>query len=138
MPTYEYVCEKGHRFEIFQSMKDAALSACTECGVPARRIIGPGAGFLFKGSGFYTTENRSKEYKKQAKAEAAGTSGSGTGGTAGGSDGSSAGGSTGGAGGGGAGAGGSEGASGGGSEGTSGGGKSSGGSTPAGGGPSST
>lgn len=87
MPTYEYECENGHRFEVFQSMKDAALSACTECGAPARRIIGPGAGFLFKGSGFYTTEYRSKEYKKQAKAESAGGSG-GPASTSGGSGGS--------------------------------------------------
>jgi putative FmdB family regulatory protein len=69
MPTYEYECENGHRFEVFQSMKDEPLSACTECGGKARRRIGPGAGFLFKGSGFYSTEYRSKEYKEKAKSE---------------------------------------------------------------------
>lgn len=83
MPTYEYECENGHRFEVFQSMKDEPLQACTECSAPVRRIIGPGAGFLFKGSGFYITEYRSKEYQKKAKAESAGgssgTSGAGSG-----------------------------------------------------------
>lgn len=86
MPTYDYQCENGHRFEVFQSMKDDALTACTECGGKARRIIGPGAGFLFKGSGFYTTEHRSKEYKEKAKSESTSGGGGTTegGGTAGG------------------------------------------------------
>lgn len=69
MPTYDYVCDKGHRFEVFQSMKDEALTECTECGGPARRLIGMGAGFLFKGDGFYITDYRSKEYKDKAKAD---------------------------------------------------------------------
>ncbi|NBU68901.1 MAG: zinc ribbon domain-containing protein [Verrucomicrobia bacterium] len=55
MPTYEYVCEKcGAHLDIFQSMKDAPLRNC-------------GAGFLFKGSGFYITDYRSAGYKKAAK-----------------------------------------------------------------------
>ena len=69
MPTYDYKCEKGHHFELFQSMKDDALTECQECGAAVKRLIGPGAGFLFKGDGFYITENRSKEYKKQASAD---------------------------------------------------------------------
>jgi len=78
MPTYDYECEKGHRFEVFQSMKDAPLTACVECGAPARRRIGPGAGFLFRGDGFYATDYRSKNYKEKAKSESgAGTSGAG-------------------------------------------------------------
>ena len=71
MPTYDYLCEKGHRFELFQSMKDDALTECKECGGPVKRLIGPGAGFLFKGDGFYITENRSNEYKKKASADSA-------------------------------------------------------------------
>ncbi|MFQ5600382.1 MAG: FmdB family zinc ribbon protein [Candidatus Krumholzibacteriia bacterium] len=69
MPTYDYECENGHRFETFQSMKDEPLTECVDCGGKAKRLIGPGAGFLFKGDGFYVTEYRSKEYKEKAKAE---------------------------------------------------------------------
>ena len=56
VPTYNYLCEEGHRFEVFQSMKDDPLTECTECGGPARRLIGAGAGFLFKGPGFHNTD----------------------------------------------------------------------------------
>ena len=70
MPTYDYECENGHRFEVFQSMKDAALEKCVECGAPAKRRIGPGAGFLFRGDGFYSTDYRSPTYKEKAKADA--------------------------------------------------------------------
>src|SRR5262245_10930207 len=73
MPTYEYECENGHRFELFQSMKDEPLSQCTQCGAKAKRLIGPGAGFLFRGGGFYSTEYRSKDYKQKAKAESSGS-----------------------------------------------------------------
>lgn len=75
MPTYDYECEKGHRFEVFQSMKDAPLATCVECGAAAKRVIGPGAGFIFKGGGFYATEYRSKEYKQKSKAESGSTEG---------------------------------------------------------------
>ena len=72
MPTYEYECNQcGHRFEAFQSMKDEPLKECPECGGPVRRLIGTGAGFLFKGSGFYTTDYRSSSYKEKAKKEKA-------------------------------------------------------------------
>ena len=71
MPTYDYLCENGHRFELFQSMKDDALTTCQECEAPVKRLIGTGAGFLFKGDGFYITDYRSKEYKKQASADSA-------------------------------------------------------------------
>ena len=79
MPTYDYECEKGHRFEAFQSMKDEPLSTCVECGAPVRRHIGPGAGFLFRGDGFYITDYRSKTYKEKAKSESGGGAGSGEG-----------------------------------------------------------
>jgi putative FmdB family regulatory protein len=61
MPTYEYECKKcGHRFEKFQSMKDAPEKKCPECRGPVRRLIGRGAAIIFKGSGFYETDyNRS-------------------------------------------------------------------------------
>jgi putative FmdB family regulatory protein len=58
MPTYDYVCDAcGHAFEEFQSMKDAALRVCPKCGKPKlRRLIGTGAGIIFKGTGFYQTD----------------------------------------------------------------------------------
>lgn len=78
MPTYEYKCNKcGHRFETFQSMKDAALKKCPECGKNAlERLIGVGAAVLFKGSGFYQTDYRSESYKKAKEAESKPASGS--------------------------------------------------------------
>ena len=59
MPTYEYECTKcGHTFEALQSMKDAPLSSCPECRGKVRRHIGGGLGVIFKGSGFYSTDNK--------------------------------------------------------------------------------
>lgn len=72
MPTYEYRCENGHTFERFQRMADAPLDTCVECGAPAERLLSPGAGILFKGSGFYITDYRSDAYKKAAEADSAG------------------------------------------------------------------
>ena len=69
MPTYDYECPNGHRFEIFQRMSDDPVAACPECGAPAVRKISGGAGFLFKGEGFYITDYRSEDYKKKASAE---------------------------------------------------------------------
>jgi putative FmdB family regulatory protein len=59
MPTYEYECKTcSHRFEIFQNMSDAPVKVCPECGKAVRRLIGGGAGIIFKGSGFYVTDNK--------------------------------------------------------------------------------
>jgi len=69
MPTYEYECPKGHLFEAFQKMTDEAVAKCPECGKAARRKISGGAGFLFKGEGFYVTDYRSEAYKKRASSE---------------------------------------------------------------------
>ncbi|MBI2503981.1 MAG: zinc ribbon domain-containing protein [Candidatus Latescibacteria bacterium] len=71
MPTYEYQCQKcGHTFEEFQSIKADPLQKCKKkgCRGKVRRLVGAGAGLLFKGSGFYTTDYRSEGYKKAAKA----------------------------------------------------------------------
>jgi putative FmdB family regulatory protein len=70
MPTYDYECKSCHHaWEAFQSIKAPAIKKCPECGKnQARRIIGPGAGILFKGSGFYITDYRSEGYKKAAAA----------------------------------------------------------------------
>ncbi len=76
MPTYDYTCGKcGHQFELVQSMKDAALTVCPKDLCPAKRWakgkvargIGGGAGFIFKGAGFYLTDYRSESYKAGAK-----------------------------------------------------------------------
>ena len=75
MPTYEYECAKCHKeFEIFQSMKDDAFKVCPKerCRMKkwgkgkVKRKLGVGAGFIFKGSGFYITDYRSEGYKKKA------------------------------------------------------------------------
>ena len=68
MPIYEYRCEGcGQVIEKFQKMSDETVTECPECGAEARRQISGGAGFLFKGDGFYTTDYRSDSYKKEAK-----------------------------------------------------------------------
>jgi putative FmdB family regulatory protein len=73
MPTYEYRCpDCGHEFELFQRMSDEAKADCPACGKPATRRMSGGAGFLFKGSGFYITDYRSDSYKKAAGSEAGG------------------------------------------------------------------
>ena len=70
MPTYEYECEKcGHRFELFQSMSEAPRKRCPQCRGKVRRLIGTGAGMIFKGAGFYVTDYRSDSYKKQKEKE---------------------------------------------------------------------
>lgn len=76
MPTYDYACKScEHRFEQFQSITAAPLKKCPKCGKSAlQRLIGTGAGLIFKGSGFYITDYRSESYKNSAKAETGGTS----------------------------------------------------------------
>lgn len=71
MPTYEYICRAcEHQFELFQSMNDPVKRKCPRCGKPKlERLIGTGAGVIFKGSGFYQTDYRSEGYKKAAEAE---------------------------------------------------------------------
>ena len=60
MPTYEYRCQNGHEFEVFQRMSEPPVEKCIHCGAQAERQLSAGAGLLFKGSGFYKTDNRSK------------------------------------------------------------------------------
>lgn len=76
MPTYQYECQQcEHRFEQFQSITAPPLTACPRCSGSVTRLISAGAGFIFKGSGFYTTDYRSDHYKQREKAEkASGTS----------------------------------------------------------------
>ncbi len=70
MPTYQYRCnECSHEFSEFQSITADPLSTCPECGGAVQRLISGGAGFLFKGDGFYATDYRSESYKKAEKAD---------------------------------------------------------------------
>jgi putative FmdB family regulatory protein len=71
MPTYEYACRLcGHQFEIFQSMKDDPMSECPSCGENGlKRLIGLGAGIIFKGSGFYETDYKREGSKKASEPE---------------------------------------------------------------------
>ena len=73
MPTYEYICNAcGHEFEKFQPITAAPIKACVKCGKKkAERKISGGAGFIFKGGGFYETDYRSDSYKKAAEADKA-------------------------------------------------------------------
>jgi putative FmdB family regulatory protein len=74
MPTYEYECRKcGHRFEKFQGINDPPVKTCPEChSRKVKRLIGTGAGLIFKGSGFYATDYRSQSYKEAARSEKSG------------------------------------------------------------------
>ena len=81
MPTYEYLCAKcGHQFEKHQRMSDGPLDVCPKelCGQKkwgkgkVKKLIGAGAGLIFKGSGFYITDYRSEKYKAAAKKESGG------------------------------------------------------------------
>lgn len=81
MPTYEYECLKcGKNFDVFQSMKAEKFKTCpqAQCQVSpwgegeVKRLLGTGAGLIFKGSGFYITDYRSDGYKQAAKKESGG------------------------------------------------------------------
>ena len=71
MPTYDYVCKRcEHKWELFQSITANPKRKCPDCGkLSAKRVLGPGAGIIFKGSGFNQTDYRSPAYKKAAAAD---------------------------------------------------------------------
>lgn len=71
MPTYDYICQScGCGFERFQSITAKSLRTCPKCGKrKLKRLIGAGAGVIFKGSGFYQTDYRSEGYKKAKEGE---------------------------------------------------------------------
>jgi len=69
MPTYEYRCPEGHHFELSQKMSEEPRAECPECGADSERLLSAGVGFLFKGDGFYITDNRSASYRKDASNE---------------------------------------------------------------------
>lgn len=63
MPTYDYKCEHcGHAFELMQKMTAKVKRKCPKCGkLKLIRLIGPGAGIIFKGTGFYETDYKHKK-----------------------------------------------------------------------------
>ena len=77
MPTYEYECAKcKKRHEAFQSITAKPLTKCPRCGGRLKRGLGSGSGFLFKGTGFYITDYRSKSYRDAKKKDESGGSSS--------------------------------------------------------------
>jgi len=74
MPNYDYECQScGHLFEVFQRMSEPKLEDCPQqgCSGRVRRLLGTGAGLIFKGSGFYETDYRSKSYQEGSKKDKA-------------------------------------------------------------------
>ena len=71
MPTYDYRCKAcGHTFELYQTMSEPEKRKCPECAKNSlERLIGAGAALIFKGSGYYLTDYRSKSYEEGARAE---------------------------------------------------------------------
>jgi len=70
VPTYDFRCGRcGKVFESFEKIDGPRHKTCPACGGRATRMIGSGAGIIFKGSGFYETDYRSKEYRKRLKEE---------------------------------------------------------------------
>ena len=80
MPTYDYKCDAcGHAFEKFQSITASAIRTCPKCRRrKVRRLIGAGAGIIFKGSGFNHTDYRSDSYRKAAKDDSTNSTSGGT------------------------------------------------------------
>ncbi|MGH7531229.1 MAG: FmdB family zinc ribbon protein [Gemmatimonadales bacterium] len=68
MPTYEYKCPAGHRFEkSFPRITSKRHAPCPECGKRAERLISGGTGLVFKGSGFYITDYKRAEKPEKAE-----------------------------------------------------------------------
>lgn len=67
MPIYEYKCTRCGVFEVMQKITEEPLKTCPKCGGNVTRLIGHNVAVIYKASGFYTTDNRSKEYKEKAK-----------------------------------------------------------------------
>ncbi|MDR2343779.1 MAG: FmdB family transcriptional regulator [Spirochaetaceae bacterium] len=67
MPTYEYECKKcAHAFELFQNMSDEPARVCPKCGGEVRRLINGGAGVIYKGAGFYSTDKAAPSAAKKS------------------------------------------------------------------------
>jgi len=78
MPTYEYACDNcGEQFDIFQSIKDAPATVCEKCGGHLTKLLSAGSGLIFKGSGFYITDYKTKSGGEPAGGGESKSSGSG-------------------------------------------------------------
>jgi putative FmdB family regulatory protein len=71
VPIYEYKCDKCGKFEKMQRMSDAPLTTCPKCGGPVKKLISHNVGIIFKGPGFYCTDNRPGEYKERSREDKA-------------------------------------------------------------------
>lgn len=71
MPTYEYKCDNCGKFEYVQKITEEPLKTCPKCNGPAKRLISRNVAIIFKGPGFYCTDNRSSEYREKAKEDKA-------------------------------------------------------------------
>ena len=70
MPTYEYYCTScGFEFEEFQSIASEPIQICPQCRGQVQRKISGGGGLIFKGSGFYITDNRKGKEPEATKGE---------------------------------------------------------------------
>jgi putative FmdB family regulatory protein len=88
LPTYEYHCDScDENFDVVQSFQDDPLTTCPTCGSPVRKVFG-NVGIVFKGSGFYKTDSRTKSTAKSGSGEGSSSSDGGSEGS-GGSDGGS-------------------------------------------------
>lgn len=58
MPTYEYRCPNCGKFEVEQKITDDPLKTCPTCGSSVNKLISRNVGIIFKGSGWYCTDNR--------------------------------------------------------------------------------
>ena len=75
MPTYEYKCKScGKIFDVFQKITDDPIKTCPYCGGEVYRLISGGTGIIFKGNGFYVTDNKNNRFKEKPKESEAGKS----------------------------------------------------------------
>ena len=77
MPTYEYQCEKCGPFEIWQSIKDNALTLCPSCGSKVQRLLSANVGFVLKGAGFYQNDYKNSGGSNQKAPKPADSTGPG-------------------------------------------------------------
>lgn len=77
MPVYEYKCPKCGHFEVEQAITAEALKTCPKCGKPVKKLISRST-VIFKGSGFYVTDNRKSDYKANASGDGSSSNSSGS------------------------------------------------------------
>jgi putative FmdB family regulatory protein len=79
MPHYDYKCNDcGYKFEVFQKMTEEPLTYCPSCGGKVKRLIGKGAGPIFKGTGFYQTDYKNNKSVKDSDKQSTTKNGAGT------------------------------------------------------------